>query len=207
MGVAEILTWNQVGANWPHHIFYGQLVPSGALWPFGLNTFSFPLLATIIIYGLRPYPAIIGLLGQFPYHQPAGLYLSFWAWGSFSLPGGLGHLAPYGFYGPRSVGQLGPFWPNPMRPKGGNHLAPKPQLGPPEPILATNPLDPNLAKNPLDTKMAIEPIGPIFGHGTPWTIIPAMASGNHQTSSASTPLNLRGILSIPPCTLYSRLQE
>ncbi|MBW0563754.1 hypothetical protein O181_103469 [Austropuccinia psidii MF-1] len=28
--------------------------------------------------------------------------------------------------------------------------------------------------------MAIEPIGPIFGHGPPWTIIPAMASGNHQ---------------------------
>ncbi|MBW0499403.1 hypothetical protein O181_039118 [Austropuccinia psidii MF-1] len=28
--------------------------------------------------------------------------------------------------------------------------------------------------------MAIEPIGPIFGHGPPWTIIAAMASGNHQ---------------------------
>ncbi|MBW0466995.1 hypothetical protein O181_006710 [Austropuccinia psidii MF-1] len=28
--------------------------------------------------------------------------------------------------------------------------------------------------------MAIEPIGPIFGHGPPWTIIPAMALGNHQ---------------------------
>ncbi|MBW0575891.1 hypothetical protein O181_115606 [Austropuccinia psidii MF-1] len=28
--------------------------------------------------------------------------------------------------------------------------------------------------------MAIEPIGPIFGHGLPWTIIPAIASGNHQ---------------------------
>ncbi|MBW0561691.1 hypothetical protein O181_101406 [Austropuccinia psidii MF-1] len=28
--------------------------------------------------------------------------------------------------------------------------------------------------------MAIEPVGPIFGHGPPWTIIPAMASGNHQ---------------------------
>ncbi|MBW0582309.1 hypothetical protein O181_122024 [Austropuccinia psidii MF-1] len=28
--------------------------------------------------------------------------------------------------------------------------------------------------------MAIEPVGPNFGHGPPWTIIPAMASGNHQ---------------------------
>ncbi|MBW0551757.1 hypothetical protein O181_091472 [Austropuccinia psidii MF-1] len=30
--------------------------------------------------------------------------------------------------------------------------------------------------------MAIEPIGPIFGHGPPWTITPAMASGNNQGS-------------------------
>ncbi|MBW0497465.1 hypothetical protein O181_037180 [Austropuccinia psidii MF-1] len=28
--------------------------------------------------------------------------------------------------------------------------------------------------------MAIEPIGPNFGHGPPWNILPAMASGNHQ---------------------------
>ncbi|MBW0565179.1 hypothetical protein O181_104894 [Austropuccinia psidii MF-1] len=28
--------------------------------------------------------------------------------------------------------------------------------------------------------MAIEPVGPIFGHGPPWTIIPAMASGHNQ---------------------------
>ncbi|MBW0571531.1 hypothetical protein O181_111246 [Austropuccinia psidii MF-1] len=32
-------------------------------------------------YHLRPYPAIIGLPGQFPYPQPPGLYLCFWAWG------------------------------------------------------------------------------------------------------------------------------
>ncbi|MBW0512404.1 hypothetical protein O181_052119 [Austropuccinia psidii MF-1] len=82
-------------------------------------------------------------------------------------------------HGPWSVGQLGPFWPNPMRPKGGSQVGPKPHLGPPEPILATNSLGPNLAKNPLDTKMAIEPVGPIFGHGPlfqPWplaTTIPA----------------------------------
>ncbi|MBW0554393.1 hypothetical protein O181_094108 [Austropuccinia psidii MF-1] len=53
--------------------------------------------------------------------------------------------------------------------------------------------------------MAIEPVGPIFGHVTPWTIIPA--TRGHQTSSASLSLSLRGILSIPPCTPYSRLQE
>ncbi|MBW0510569.1 hypothetical protein O181_050284 [Austropuccinia psidii MF-1] len=49
--------------------------------------------------------------------------------------------------------------------------------------------------------MAIEPVGPNFGHGPPWTIFPAMASGNHQRS-ASIPLNLRGILPFlhAPCT-------
>ncbi|MBW0585481.1 hypothetical protein O181_125196 [Austropuccinia psidii MF-1] len=102
----------------------------------------------------------------------------------------LGHLGPLWLLRPvgrglRSVGQLGPFWPNPMRPKGASiwpqgQVGPKPQLGPPEPILATKPLDPNLAKNPLDTKMAIEPVGPICGHGPPCNIIPAMASGSHQ---------------------------
>ncbi|MBW0560940.1 hypothetical protein O181_100655 [Austropuccinia psidii MF-1] len=74
------------------------------------------------------------------------------------------------------LGQLGPLWL--LCPQG--QVGSKPQLDLPEPILAINPLDPNLAKNPLDTKIAIDPIGPIFGHGPPWTIIPAMASGNHQ---------------------------
>ncbi|MBW0514198.1 hypothetical protein O181_053913 [Austropuccinia psidii MF-1] len=70
-----------------------------------------------------------------------------------------------------------------MRPKGakgGSHLAPKPQLDPPEPKLVTNPLDPKLAKNLLDTNLATNPVGPIFGHELPWTNISAMASGNHQ---------------------------
>ncbi|MBW0538317.1 hypothetical protein O181_078032 [Austropuccinia psidii MF-1] len=57
--------WNQVGANWPHHIFNGQL------GPFGHSTFPWPFMA----------PIIIGLPGQFPYPQPPGLYLCFWAWG------------------------------------------------------------------------------------------------------------------------------
>ncbi|MBW0583008.1 hypothetical protein O181_122723 [Austropuccinia psidii MF-1] len=38
--------WNQVGANWPHHIFYGQLVPSGALWNFGHGTSPWPFMAS-----------------------------------------------------------------------------------------------------------------------------------------------------------------
>ncbi|MBW0551009.1 hypothetical protein O181_090724 [Austropuccinia psidii MF-1] len=56
--------------------------PSGALWHFSHITLPWPSMAPTIIYGLRPYPAIIGLLGQFPYPQPPGLYLCLWAWGS-----------------------------------------------------------------------------------------------------------------------------
>ncbi|MBW0587550.1 hypothetical protein O181_127265 [Austropuccinia psidii MF-1] len=56
----------------------------------------------------------------------------------------------------------------------------KTQLDPPEPKLVTNPLDPKLAKDLLDTNLAINPVGPIFGHGPPGTIIPAINSGNHQ---------------------------
>ncbi|MBW0515492.1 hypothetical protein O181_055207 [Austropuccinia psidii MF-1] len=61
-----------------------------------------------------------------------------------------------------------------MRPKGakgGSQVGPKPQLDPPEPILAIT---------SMDTKMAIEPVGPKFGHGPPWTIFQAISSGNHQ---------------------------
>ncbi|MBW0589506.1 hypothetical protein O181_129221 [Austropuccinia psidii MF-1] len=120
----------------------------------------------------------------------------------------LGHLGPPQSVGrgPRSAGQLGPLWPNLMRPKGGSQVGPKPQLDPAESKLVTNPLDPKLAKDLLDTNLAINPVGPIFGHGTPWTNIPAMASGNHQISSVSLPLNLWGILSIPSCHPYLRLQ-
>ncbi|MBW0558239.1 hypothetical protein O181_097954 [Austropuccinia psidii MF-1] len=49
----------------------------------------------------------------------------------------------------------------------------------------------------------MEPIGPNFGRGPPWTIFPAMASGN-QLSKHSP--QFKGNSSIPPCTLYSRLQ-
>ncbi|MBW0517121.1 hypothetical protein O181_056836 [Austropuccinia psidii MF-1] len=67
-------------------------------------------------------------------------------------------------HGPRSVGQLHPFWPDPMRPKGakgGSQVGPKPQSEPPEPKLVINPLDPKLAKDLLDTNLAMEHHGPM----------------------------------------------
>ncbi|MBW0565819.1 hypothetical protein O181_105534 [Austropuccinia psidii MF-1] len=114
MGVAAILTWNQVGANWPHHILYGQLVPSGALWPFG---HILPSLASLAKFHLTNPQAFTSIFGP-------GSPFVFW-----------GLQAPYGFYGPcavihgpQYVGVVGPFWPNSMRQKGGKggkNLAPK----------------------------------------------------------------------------------
>ncbi|MBW0553026.1 hypothetical protein O181_092741 [Austropuccinia psidii MF-1] len=77
--------------------------------------------------------------------------------------------------------------------KRGKPSSPKPQLDPPEPILAIN---------FMDTKMAIEPVGPKFGHGAPWTIFPTMASGNHQRP----PNQLRVMhiwYYIPLCTIFA----
>ncbi|MBW0536738.1 hypothetical protein O181_076453 [Austropuccinia psidii MF-1] len=39
------LAWDQVGANWPHHILCGKLAPFGVLWPFGHITFPWPFMA------------------------------------------------------------------------------------------------------------------------------------------------------------------
>ncbi|MBW0565313.1 hypothetical protein O181_105028 [Austropuccinia psidii MF-1] len=91
-----------------------------------------------------------------------------------------------------SIGQLGPFWPNPMRQKGAkggkppspqSQVGPKPQLGPPKPFFVTNSLDPKLAKNPMDTILAINPIGPLFGHGL-WQ--PPEVTRSAQSALSST---------------------
>ena len=62
-------TWDQPGANWPHYSFMANLALSGALWNFGHITLPWPFMAPIIIYGLKPYPAILGLAVQF-FHIP-----------------------------------------------------------------------------------------------------------------------------------------
>ncbi|MBW0505325.1 hypothetical protein O181_045040 [Austropuccinia psidii MF-1] len=51
--VAAIPTWDQVGANWPHHIFMANFPSSGALWHY------WPYHYSLAFYGLRPYPALI----------------------------------------------------------------------------------------------------------------------------------------------------
>ncbi|MBW0551683.1 hypothetical protein O181_091398 [Austropuccinia psidii MF-1] len=110
-----------------------------------------------------------------------------------------------------------------MRPKGGNHLAPKARWVPNH---NWTHLSQFLAINPLDTKMAIEPIVPNFGHGPTWTIIPTMASGNHQRppdqlskhspqlkgnsfhSSMHSVLKVAGVVHIwyyiPLCTIFAQ---
>ncbi|MBW0497692.1 hypothetical protein O181_037407 [Austropuccinia psidii MF-1] len=65
-----------------------------------------------------------------------------------------------------------------MRPKG-KPTSPqglvdlKPQLGRPEPFLASNPIKPKMAMKTLRTH---------FGQGSPWITFHPMASGNHQGS-------------------------
>ncbi|MBW0533073.1 hypothetical protein O181_072788 [Austropuccinia psidii MF-1] len=93
----------------------------------------------------------------------------------------LGHLCPLRpvghNHGPWSMGQLSPFWPNPMRPKGPKgevQVGPKPQLDPPEP---------NLATNHHGTKMAINHHRTQFGPGSQW---PLVATRGQKISSAQS---------------------
>ncbi|MBW0548614.1 hypothetical protein O181_088329 [Austropuccinia psidii MF-1] len=71
---------------------WGQLATPYLYGKFGPFWCSMAFLAISLFHGLRPYPAIIGLSGQFPYPQPPGLYLCFWAWGV--------SLSPRGFWVP-----------------------------------------------------------------------------------------------------------
>ncbi|MBW0567106.1 hypothetical protein O181_106821 [Austropuccinia psidii MF-1] len=101
----------------------------------------------------------------------------------------LGHLGP--LQPLRPVGQSGPFWPNPLRPKGAKGDSPLP----PKARWA-----PNSMKTPRTH----------FGQGSPWTTFQPMAYGNHQRplDKLSNPSpQLKGYFPIPPCIWYSRLQE
>ncbi|MBW0519979.1 hypothetical protein O181_059694 [Austropuccinia psidii MF-1] len=63
----------------------------------------------------------------------------------------------------------------------------------------------------MTPRRAINHHRPHFGLEPLRTTFQPMASGSHQRPpdqlSSILPLNLRGILTIPPCTPYSRLQE
>ncbi|MBW0505763.1 hypothetical protein O181_045478 [Austropuccinia psidii MF-1] len=82
-----------------------------------------------------------------------------------------------------SVGNLGPFWPNPMRPKRGQRwqpispqgqVVPKPQLGPPDPILAPNSIKPQNGHKTLRT------------HFWPRTTMDHFSAHGHQISSVQS---------------------
>ncbi|MBW0496600.1 hypothetical protein O181_036315 [Austropuccinia psidii MF-1] len=174
-------SWGQLAAPY----LYGQFGPlwcSMAFWPYH---------SSLAFYGLRSYPAIIGLPGQF-FHianpqvfilvfGPGGVLLFLGGSGSPSKNqpfGGLGPkwpLQPVGrnhgpWYircGPQSVGKLGPFLPNPMRPKGGSPLAHLSQFWPQ-----------NGHKDPQDPILANNHHGPLF------SLWPLVTTRGHQISSA-----------------------
>ncbi|MBW0515714.1 hypothetical protein O181_055429 [Austropuccinia psidii MF-1] len=88
-----------------------------------------------------------------------------------------------------SVGQLAPFWPNPMRPKGGNPLAPKARWVPNHNWAHLSQIWPQMTINHHRIQ---------FGPGSPWTIFQPMTPGTHQRPpgllSSILLLILRGIL-------------
>ncbi|MBW0574266.1 hypothetical protein O181_113981, partial [Austropuccinia psidii MF-1] len=96
-------------ANWPYHIIYGNCPPLGHLT------------SSLAKYVPKPYPAFIGLIGQFSTSttpRPLPLFLV---------------LAKRG--------------------QGGIPPAPKPQVGPPEPVC-----DPKWPKGTLGPKLAIKSV-------------------------------------------------
>ncbi|MBW0489152.1 hypothetical protein O181_028867 [Austropuccinia psidii MF-1] len=100
--------------------------------------------------------------------------------------GQLGPLQPL-----PSVGHLGPFWPNPMRPKGAKGdipLAPKARWGPPEPVLAPNSIKPQNGQKTLRTQFRPKTTMEHFSAHGLW----------HPPDKLSSifPLTLRGILPV-----------
>ncbi|MBW0470459.1 hypothetical protein O181_010174 [Austropuccinia psidii MF-1] len=116
--------------------FYGQL---------GHTTFHWPLTSPNLMHGLKQYPALIGLFGQLsisPTLRPIPLVLGLGVLSAFQGP--LASLATTKLLGLTplimgllAMGPLGPFLPKSNEAKRGQ-VVPKPQVGPPEPILAPN---------------------------------------------------------------------
>ncbi|MBW0589307.1 hypothetical protein O181_129022 [Austropuccinia psidii MF-1] len=188
-------SWGQL----PTPYLYGQFGPlwcSMAFWPYQSSLGG---------YGLRPYPAILGLPGQF-FHtpNPQGVLgpLSRTSLYEPPLPlGGLGpkwpfwdlgplwHLRSMGHNhgprslsrGPRSMGQLGPFWPNPMRQKGakgGSPSAPKARWAHLSQFGLKSHQTENGNKDPQDPISPNNQRGPLF---SPW---PLVVPRGHQISPA-----------------------
>ncbi|MBW0503078.1 hypothetical protein O181_042793 [Austropuccinia psidii MF-1] len=188
-----VLRQFQPGTNWPHHILMANLAPSGALWHFGHITIPWPPLPSTP----RPLSLFLGLGGSLCLLGGSGTpspHHCIWAHpfhqGGPDLNGLFGPFRPPTtsmVHGPQSighvlwsVGQLGAFWPNPMRQKGAKgaaqwvpnhnwaHLSQSwPQI----------PSNPKMAINPQDPILANTPHGPLF---SPW---PLETTRGHQISS------------------------
>ncbi|MBW0512081.1 hypothetical protein O181_051796 [Austropuccinia psidii MF-1] len=106
-------TWSQVGANWPRHIFYGQLSPLCVLWHPCHNTFPWPF------YGLSHILPSLAFLANSHFTNPQAFIFDFGLGGSFCLLGASrppsphpwiqGH--PFHYWGFGLNGLFGPFGP------------------------------------------------------------------------------------------------
>ncbi|MBW0562842.1 hypothetical protein O181_102557 [Austropuccinia psidii MF-1] len=94
-----------------------------------------------------------------------------------------------------SMDPLGPFWPNPMRPKGakgGIPLAPKARWAHMSQFLTMDSNPPILAKNSKDLLWPIFNQGPPVAHFQPW---PLVTRRGHQLSSNPLFPQLKGNIS------------
>ncbi|MBW0528917.1 hypothetical protein O181_068632 [Austropuccinia psidii MF-1] len=192
--------------NWPPWVFYGiHAIPpfNGHFMASGHILPSLAFLASSHFTNSQAFIFDFGPGGSFcllgasrpPSHRfwIQGHPFHYWGFGLNGLLGHLGLLRPMG-RDSRSTGHLGPFWPNPMRPKGPARWVPNHNWAHLSQFWPPSSWTQKMTKKLMDTILAINPVGPNFGHGPPWTNSSAMASGNHQISPACLSPQLQGFL-------------
>ncbi|MBW0493525.1 hypothetical protein O181_033240 [Austropuccinia psidii MF-1] len=119
------------------------------------------------------------------------------------------------------MGPLGPFWPKSnedKRGQGGSPSAPKPQVGPPEPVLAPNPKQTKMAKSHLRSRIDQgSPVDHYSAHGLwqpPEATSSAPSKDSPQFQGKTFPFSMHPVLkdpgvvhiwyNIPLCTIFAQ---
>ncbi|MBW0503643.1 hypothetical protein O181_043358 [Austropuccinia psidii MF-1] len=182
-----------------------------------------PHLLSLANYGLRPYPALIGLFGQSSTSPTPRSIPLFWGWGGPSgLPGSFGpsshHPFDYGVFGPFrppaasmvrglppishgpcNVRPLGPFWAKSNEAKRGQGVQPptfKARWVPSHKWTHLSQIWPPIPPVP---QMAKRTPGPKLATSNPW---PLAITRGHQIKLRKVSPSFRGKSSLHQCTLY-----
>ncbi|MBW0485644.1 hypothetical protein O181_025359 [Austropuccinia psidii MF-1] len=110
---------------------------------------------------------------------------------------------------------MAPFGPNQIRPKrakGAGHQPPKPQVGPPEPVLAPKPNQPKMAKNHLRTQIGHKSVHVLWK--PPEATILAQRKDSPPAQGKTSPSSMHPVLkdpgvvhiwyNIPLCTIFAQ---